>query len=67
MKGKTMRQNKPNGCDLCGDWPIVLSSKCHPTAPLRLEMKDEKTLVAYCYLPDCNRKVARFAIEKIES
>lgn len=50
------------GCELCGDWPVVLRPKCHPTAPLRLEMPDRNTLVAYCYVPSCNRKVAEFKV-----
>jgi hypothetical protein len=52
-----------NGCDLCGDFPVELGAKCHPTAPLRVEMTREDELVLYCYLPECNREVARFRVE----
>jgi len=65
--GDGPQEIKIEGCELCSDWPVVLSSRCHPTAPLRLEMIDEETLVAYCYLPQCNREVARFKIAKVEA
>lgn len=53
----------PNtGCDLCGDFPAELRAKCHPTAPLRLSMPEPGVLAIYCYLPDCNREVARMAL-----
>jgi hypothetical protein len=51
-----------NGCDLCGDFPVQLRAKCHPTAPLRVEMTHESELVLYCYLPECNREVARIRV-----
>lgn len=54
------------GCELCGDWPVHLHPKCHPTAPLRLEMGEAGTLVAYCYVPACNREVARFRLAQPE-
>jgi rRNA maturation protein Nop10 len=50
------------GCDLCGDWPVVFSSACHPTAPLRVEMTQAGELILYCYLPKCNRVVARLRL-----
>lgn len=52
---------KHNGCDLCGDFPATLLPKCHPTAPLRVVMTEDQ-LIFYCYLPECNREVARFDI-----
>lgn len=56
-----------SGCDLCGDFPVHLAARCHPTAPLRMEMADETTLRAYCYIPTCNRFVAEFRIEQTEN
>ena len=52
----------PQGCDLCGDFPIDLRARCHPTAPLRLSMPSESVLEVFCYIPDCNRLVARFGL-----
>jgi len=49
------------GCGLCGDFEI--HGRCHPTAPLRMAMLDEKTMEVRCYLPDCNRLIARFKVE----
>lgn len=51
-----------HGCDLCGDFPVDLISKCHPTAPLRVQLMEDNTLVLYCYLPECNREVARMKL-----
>lgn len=51
-----------SGCDLCGDFPVELRGRCHPTAPLRIELHEDGVLVCYCYLPDCNREVARFRL-----
>lgn len=48
-----------DGCEFCGDFPVRLHSKCHPTAPLRIEMDKENILTAYCYIPECNKKVFR--------
>jgi hypothetical protein len=50
------------GCDLCGDFPAVLRPRCHPTAPLRMELVSPTELVVRCYVPTCNREVARFNI-----
>lgn len=52
----------PQGCELCGDWPVVLLPRCHPTAPLRAEMISEYELVLRCYLPTCGREVVRFEV-----
>lgn len=54
------------GCDLCGDWPVVLGSRCHPAAPLRVEMVSPTELVLRCYVPTCNREVARFTITEVK-
>lgn len=56
--------NEKCGCELCGDFPAILSGRCHPCAPLRIEMEDEQTLAIYCFLPDCNRLVAKFTVER---
>lgn len=58
-------EKKLKGCDLCGDFPAELRARCHPTAPLRIEVVDNETVVCYCYLPDCNREVARLKISEI--
>lgn len=47
------------GCDLCGDFPAELRGKCHPTAPLRVVALSDSEYVFYCYVPTCNREVAR--------
>jgi len=51
------------GCDLCGDFPAQLRARCHPTAPLRVEMASATEIVLYCYLPECDREVARFKLD----
>lgn len=53
-----------NGCDLCGDFPAELHARCHPTAPLRIEKLSETEVVLYCYVPSCNREVARLALNE---
>lgn len=51
-------------CDLCGDQgPLLLQAKCHMTAPLRVVL-DGDTLILFCYVPECNREVARFKVER---
>lgn len=52
-----------NGCDLCGDFPVRLMAKCHPFAPLRVEMPEKNLIVLYCYLPECGREVARLTVK----
>ena len=51
-----------HGCDLCGDFPVQLMGKCHPTAPLRAVVTGDHELILYCYLPECNREVARLKL-----
>ena len=51
-----------DGCELCGDWPLVLIAKCHPSAPLRVEYHEDGTLKLYCYLPTCNRLVTTLQV-----
>jgi len=53
--------NEPT-CDLCGDQgPLLLTSKCHLTAPLQAVL-DGDTLILKCYVPECGREVARFKV-----
>ena len=56
----------PPGCDLCGDnvGPQHLHARCHLTAPLRAELEDG-VLTLYCYVPTCNRVVARMRVSGI--
>lgn len=56
--------SNPMGCDLCGDFPVQLRARCHPTAPLRLEAVSATEIVVFCYVPTCNREVARLRLEK---
>jgi len=51
------------GCELCGDFPVGLHGRCHTTAPLRIDMEDSTTMVVRCFLPECNRVVAKFRVE----
>ena len=58
-------------CDLClcGDAGLLdLHARCHPRAPLRAETENGM-LSLYCYVPECNRLVARarFAAEAINA
>lgn len=57
-----MSKEHDDGCELCGDWPVILSPRCHLTAPLKAVLEDEETLVLRCYVPECNREVARFKV-----
>lgn len=51
-------------CELCGDQgPLLLQSRCHMTAPLRVTLEGDE-MIMNCYLPDCNREVARFKIQR---
>ncbi len=54
------------GCDLCGDWPVVVRGKCHPTAPLRVQFLDPETVVFTCYVPDCRREVWKGKLKKAD-
>ncbi len=52
-----------NSCDLCNQQSSVLHvrGRCHITAPLRAELDCQQgILTLYCYVPECNRVVARF-------
>ena len=53
-----------SGCDLCGDFPVRFLPKCHPSAPLRVEMTEQGELILYCYLPECGREVARLQLQR---
>ena len=50
------------GCELCAEFPAELQSRCHPSAPLRVEALSEIEIALYCYVPECNRLVARFKL-----
>lgn len=50
------------GCEMCGDFPAQLVARCHPTAPLRVEAVSPDEIVLYCYVPTCNRELARFKL-----
>lgn len=54
------------GCELCGDLPVIVTARCHPTAPVRIVMLDSTTMEIYCYIPDCNRLVARVQVADIK-
>lgn len=54
--------NPPKGCDLCGDFPAHLVARCHPNAPLRVEALSEHEIALFCYVPECNRLVARLQL-----
>ena len=58
--------NKIQGCELCGDWPARLHSLCHPTAPVRIEIEKSGLLKIFCYVPECNRLVAKVRIHDSE-
>ena len=51
------------GCEFCGDFPVRLVGRCHPTAPLRAELTSEGELILRCYVPECGREVARMKVE----
>jgi hypothetical protein len=60
--GPSQSPSQSPSCDLCGDQgPLVLMSRCHFTAPLRVERNGE-SLILRCYLPECGREVARFKL-----
>lgn len=49
-------------CDLCGDQKALwLESGCHFTAPLAARLEGEWLIIS-CYVPECNREVARFKV-----
>lgn len=37
-------KDKIEGCELCGDFPVAIRGRCHPTAPLRIEVTDSETM-----------------------
>ncbi len=52
-------------CEFCHDSPelskLHLRARCHPTAPLRVELQSG-ILSLFCYIPSCNRLVARLEV-----
>lgn len=65
MADKTRTPQEP--CALCGDASALLHihARCHPAAPLRAEIEQGSLLALYCYVPECNRFVARFQVKQI--
>jgi hypothetical protein len=60
----------PLKCDLCHDSEgqpetLHLVSKCHTSAPLAARLEGG-VLILSCYIPECSREVARFAVVKQE-
>lgn len=54
-------------CDLCSDTgPLTARSVCHPTAPLRAVIENG-VLTLRCYIPACDRLVARFQVVDVET
>lgn len=52
-------------CELCGDTAeLHLHGRCHPTAPLRIEL-NKGIMSVFCYLPTCNRLIGQFAVTPI--
>lgn len=54
------------GCDLCQDedgkpQAIFIHGRCHMSAPSWVSIEDGH-LVVRCYVPDCQREIARFEI-----
>lgn len=47
------------GCELCGDFPVQLVGRCHPTAPLRVMLSSAHELELRCYIPACDRLVGK--------
>lgn len=47
------------GCELCGDFPTEIHGRCHPTAPVRIVVEDAETVSVRCYVPECDRFIAR--------
>ena len=53
-------------CEFCNNTgPLVLLPRCHLSAPLRVVL-DAGVLTLRCYLPGCDRVVARFKVETPE-
>lgn len=60
MSGKISK-----GCDFCGGFPARLTGRCHPLAPLHIEMVDSQTMVIRCYVPECNKLVAVLKVAEV--
>ncbi len=49
-------------CEFCGSsGPLQLTPRCHTCAPLMAILEGD-TLTLKCYLPECQREVARFTV-----
>lgn len=54
------------GCELCGDFPTEIHGRCHPTAPVRIVVEDAETVSVRCYVPECDRFIARLKGARLE-
>lgn len=52
-------------CEFCGDVgaETFLHARCHISAPLQASIIGDE-LILRCYLPECNREVARLKIKE---
>lgn len=57
-------EHSGRGCAVCGEFPVILSARCHPAAPMRVQMNKDGELELYCYVQECNRFVARFEVKQ---
>lgn len=57
-----MTKKQDDQCGMCSGFSahLHIHGRCHPSAPLRAEIGPGNELTLFCYLPDCNRVVARF-------
>lgn len=57
----------PKECDLCGDnaAPVFLHARCHLSAPLEAELGADNVLTLRCYVPECNRVIAKFRVAEL--
>ena len=51
------------GCELCGDFPVEFRGRCHPSAPVRIEMDEFRILSVFCFVPDCNKLITRLPVQ----
>lgn len=62
MSGDKEHMAPPASCDLCGDaGTLHLHAICHMSAPLRAEIAGD-VLTLRCYVPECDRVVARMVV-----
>lgn len=63
---EALATGKPTSCELCGGnaSPMYLHARCHLSAPLEAVLTGD-VLELRCYLPSCNRLVAKMRIAEI--